>query len=310
MNVVGTETDLSLLYENIHKAGMDDAVTNDINVLSNTIFLHNDYFLNTIIYNNELSIIKYKIKHTSELYNNILLSSPTIINNSSIFNNNIYGITNSTNTDLYFINNNNSSINLYNYINIINLESYSFCNTKITSIITPSSLTCIYDNAFDNSLLTYIEIPSCIKIDDGAFNNCKYLTHIIFPNNLSIMNKYVFSNCISLVSCNLLNTNLQYINSFTFYQCNSLTHISFPSTLLSIDNFAFYGCISLSSFDFTNVKPMKFNEQIFYSSYNCGYSIFVNEKDYDEWINLNNYLLYNETNMSSHIKVLNTNKNE
>lgn len=48
MNVVGTETAISALYENIHNASIDNVVANDINVLSNTIFINPS--LNTYTY--------------------------------------------------------------------------------------------------------------------------------------------------------------------------------------------------------------------------------------------------------------------
>lgn len=337
MNVVGTETDLSLLYENIHLANIDNNIINNINVLSNIIIFNQQQQVAIITQyiNNNISVNFYDIDNIDIEYDNILINNSNVIINNSQIKLTEYSIINSNDIELFFAtqsiisNFNNDS---YNNLKILGHSSCQCLSTDI--FICPSNLTCISHSAFrrqkyikqiishskkldtissyafSNSTITNITLDSCKHILSHAFERCYQLSNIIWPNDLQTIDEFSFYACSSLINIDISHTLLTCINSHAFNNCISLTNISFPSTILSIDNFAFYGCSKLSSFDFTNVKPMKLNKQIFYSSYTCGYSIFVNKENYNEWINLNDQLLYNETNLSSHIKVLNTNENK
>lgn len=335
MNIIGTETALSLLYDNIRQANLSADVINDINVLSNIAFLNDDYNLLTITKNNNISLYlddNNNNGNDDDEYDCIyyLAHDAHIINNSQIYDVVPYGIIKNK-KQLIIANQNISSYfydNQYNYLTSINAYSISFIscdafilpekiqyidhfafeledNNNILSIIHPknNSLKYIGESAFKKQKIQYIKLNSCNYIGKLAFYQCMMLSCIELPNNLQIIENDAFDNCISLSTVDLKNTQLEIINPFTFAHCSSLVSASFPSTLLSIDSFAFYDCPKLSAFDFTNVNPIKLQEQIFYSCAS-NYSIFVNEDKYNEWITLNSHILFNESNLSSHFKML------
>ncbi len=67
--------------------------------------------------------------------------------------------------------------------------------TKLKTISLPSdaSYCSIYKNAFKESGLTHIEIPSIYNINTGAFDNCTSLTHIWFESGVSFINGSIMS---------------------------------------------------------------------------------------------------------------------
>ncbi len=75
-------------------------------------------------------------------------------------------------------------------------------NSNLTSIILPSSLTSIEDQAFwDCTGLTSIIIPQSVtEIGDGAFGNCSGLTSINIPQSVTIIGNTAFASCTGLTS--------------------------------------------------------------------------------------------------------------
>lgn len=310
MNIVGTETALSLLYDNIQQANLNKAIANDVNLLSNTLFLNDDYMLtlsnsnsNDILINyskfDDRTFTQYIATHLS---NKILATNINIVNNSSQLSILPYGI-----VDLGGIHTLKpitipKCYNDYSYNNIEKLYPYSCSYVSTDTFFAPLNLKYVDKYAFCYSAIQTVVLSSCYKINANAFSN-NSISAIVFSNNLQKIENQAFVGCTNLHIANLQNTQLQYISQFAFAHCSSLVSASFPSTLLSIDSFAFYDCPKLSAFNFTNANPIKLQEQIFYS---CArnYTIFVSDDKYDEWIRLNNQLLFDESNLSSHIKVL------
>ena len=119
----------------------------------------------------------------------------------------------------------------------------SFCNEDmnqdhrhtISSIVLPSSLVRIGDNAFsDCSDLASIEIPEgVVSIGSGAFKKCRSLTSLVIPE--------------SVVS----------IGDEAFYFCDGLTSISIPDGCVIGDD-AFVRCSSLNAIN--DMNPVEWAE--------------------------------------------------
>ena len=97
--------------------------------------------------------------------------------------------------------------------------------TSLTSVVIPSSVTCIGGSAFYNcSGLTSIVIPNSVtSIGSSAFYNCSGLTSIVIPSSVTS------------------------IASYAFEGCSGLTSVEIPNSVTSIGDEAFYGCIALKT---------------------------------------------------------------
>ncbi len=97
--------------------------------------------------------------------------------------------------------------------------------------VIPAGITDIASTAFDNCLLSYIEIPASVtSIGDAAFYFCQFLKTIKIPDGVSS------------------------IGNNMFQQCFHLAEVSLPATVTSIGNHAFYGCESLKTVCFNGTE--------------------------------------------------------
>jgi len=95
--------------------------------------------------------------------------------------------------------------------------------------------------------VVHVVVRSCLnKIIGGAFNNCRNLTSICLPDNITEISSYAFRNCSSLVSIELPES-VNYIGDSAFGNCSDLTSINLPSSLTTIWDSAFSGCSKLRS---------------------------------------------------------------
>lgn len=125
-------------------------------------------------------------------------------------------------------------------------------------------------NAFQNSGIESISIPSSVEYAEFAFQNCTNLTSVTFedegsrPYYLTLTNTFencinldnivlpkgkclglnAFSGCTSLSNITLSETEVT-IPANAFYGCTSLTNIDIPDSVTSIGGRAFYGCTNL-----------------------------------------------------------------
>ena len=116
-------------------------------------------------------------------------------------------------------------------------------NTNIKYIHVPEGVTTISDNAFGNSSLQSIDLPSHLHfIDEWAFYNCTSLTQVSMPTTLDTIGAGCFSRCTRLTSIEIPN-GLRTITSESFNGCTSLSHITWGNAIEVIDTAAFGGCI-------------------------------------------------------------------
>ena len=114
------------------------------------------------------------------------------------------------------------------------IPDYTFLNpdtrkskTSLISIVLPSSVTSIEDNAFANCIgLTTFTIPSSVtSIGDGAFAGCSGLTTFTIPSSVTSIGEGAFDSCSGLTS--ITTTRLTPIDlsssSYVFYRVNKTT---------------------------------------------------------------------------------------
>ena len=115
-------------------------------------------------------------------------------------------------------------------------------NNDIKYVFVPDGVTEICDNAFGNSSLESIDLPSQMRlIDEYAFYFCESLTHVSMPATLNTMGDGVFEECSNLTSIAIPN-GLRVIPQSAFYFCESLSQITWGDAVAVIDSFAFGGC--------------------------------------------------------------------
>ncbi len=129
--------------------------------------------------------------------------------------------------------------NTYNGVPVTSIYPNAFENTKITTVIIPSSITCIGENAFYGcDSLTSVEIS-----DVGAWCN------ISFGNNYA--NPFYYATDLylnkKLTTELVIPAGVTNIERYTFYKCNTLTSITIPSSVTDIGDNAFFGCTNLAN---------------------------------------------------------------
>ena len=123
----------------------------------------------------------------------------------------------------------------------------------ISKIILPKSTLRIDEGAFrECKKLESIDISNSVtSIGDLVFRGCTRLTNIDIPNSVTSIGENTFSECTSLKSINISNS-LTSIGSQTFYGCTSLTNIDIPNSVKNIGIDTFHGCTSLKDINISN----------------------------------------------------------
>ncbi len=154
----------------------------------------------------------------------------------------------------------------------------TFYNSGITSIIIPSSVTSIGEDAFFGCTgLRSVTIPSSVtSIGINAFEGCIGLTEVNITDLLSWLNidfeeersysgeYHYYSNPLSNAGCLKLNgteitdliipDGITEIENGPFYGWKGLRSVTIPSSVISIGCFAFYGCTGLTEVNITDLS--------------------------------------------------------
>lgn len=145
-------------------------------------------------------------------------------------------------------------------------NSGDFMSSAIQAIYIPKSATVI--GGFDGVVLencknlTTVVIPANVTmIDRNAFYGCESLTSIAIPNGVSVIGAGAFEGCTSLADINIPNS-VTKINNGAFFKCESLTSITIPDSVTEIGYQAFYGCTNLTatykgkSYDYAHINDL------------------------------------------------------
>ena len=101
------------------------------------------------------------------------------------------------------------------------------------------NITSIGREAFDNTGLTRLELPSSLEeIEQYAFRNCNNLTHVTIPSNVSQVRRAAFQGCKSLQTI-VVSEGVKYIDDYAFYDCGNLISVSLPKSVRYLGNGTF-----------------------------------------------------------------------
>lgn len=121
------------------------------------------------------------------------------------------------------------------------LDGFNF-NRDVKCVVVPDGVTEVCDNAFANSSLVSIDLPSRMTmIDEYAFYSCKSLAHVGMPESLDSLGEGVLEECSNLTSIVIPN-GLRVVPQDAFYFCEKLSQIAWGDAVAVIDSFAFGGC--------------------------------------------------------------------
>jgi hypothetical protein len=134
---------------------------------------------------------------------------------------------------------------------VTHISNYAFFGTKIQSVVLPSTVKVIGDNAFANCIeLREVKFGKGLQsVGERAFFNCRSLKKLTINNHLQYLGESAFEHCISLVSVRFPST-LEVIEAYSFQDCTSLKKVTLRTNLIEIKSSAFSNCITLSNINF------------------------------------------------------------
>ena len=204
-----------------------------------------------------------------------------------------YNAINCTNLGSYF--NNNRVFQEYLTLKILNIgdsvqsippQAFHSAGLIGTQVF-PASMVSIGDLAFTYTKIDSLVFPSGLThIGDQAFLHCDKISGTVeLPADMTVLNNYVFGQCINIDSI-ILSQNLISIGSNTFFNCIKISLPIFPPTLKTIGSAAFSHCSNMSgTANLENVTSIGHS-----AFYNC--SNLTTVKFSDDLSALNDYLFY------------------
>lgn len=110
---------------------------------------------------------------------------------------------------------------------------------------------CIAGDVFKEHAITSVQLPDSLqKIGNSAFQSCKELKEITFPEGLTTIDDLAFYYCTQLENT-VLPENLKFLGNSAFYACDSLTEITVPEGITWMSG-TFANCYSLHTLNLPN----------------------------------------------------------
>ena len=132
------------------------------------------------------------------------------------------------------------------------IETATFTSCQyLDSVHFPTSIEYIGDYAFQSCGFKEITLPEGVSFGTAVFMSNQKLTKVTFPENLTKIEKSMFSNCSSLKEI-VIPEGVKSIEYGAFSSCISLTDITLPVGVEIIGENAFTRCSSLASIDIPN----------------------------------------------------------
>ena len=109
----------------------------------------------------------------------------------------------------------------------------------------------IAGDVFKEHAITSVQLPDSLqKIGNSAFQSCKELKEITFPEGLTTIDDLAFYYCTQLENT-VLPENLKFLGNSAFYACASLTEITVPEGITWMSG-TFANCYSLHTLNLPN----------------------------------------------------------
>lgn len=150
------------------------------------------------------------------------------------------------------------SITIGNYCTRIGRDAFNGC-TALSNIIIPNNVDSIGVQAFMNSGLSVVSIPSNVKkIDESTFAHCSNLESVSLGIGVKRIEKTAFWDCPSLTEITIPEQ-VEYIGLNAFIGCTSLS-----SVIWNAENCAIYNVVSQRPFSNieNNITSFVFGEQV------------------------------------------------
>ena len=136
-------------------------------------------------------------------------------------------------------------------IAVTSIGSQAFLyNTQLISVdLSQAAITEIGNSAFNGCrLLEEVTFPDTLtKIGDLAFNGCKSLKEVTFPDTLQTIGYQAFNSNEKLTSVDLSNTTVTTLGKLTFSKCTALREVILPSNLTELGSSIFTDCKHIES---------------------------------------------------------------
>ena len=158
-------------------------------------------------------------------------------------------------------------INFPDTLTEINVDAFKKCENLVEVNLQSTKITIIYEHTFNScSKLESVYLPNNLsEIKNSAFAYCYSLKEIDFPESLTIIGPFSFTEC--GFERLILKEGLVTIDNFVFYKCSYLKQISLPSTLTKIGTFTFTGCTSLIDIEYNGDNPATVQATDIFKSY-------------------------------------------
>ena len=123
-----------------------------------------------------------------------------------------------------------------------------FKESTVKTVILPLNLEAIPNNAFYQSKITSIDIPSSVvSIGVSAFESCTSLAgDLILPNGLQSIGSKAFYSCSKLIGNLIIPDNVTSIGSEAFYRCSKFTSLTLGKGITTIPSRCFFYCEGFS----------------------------------------------------------------
>jgi hypothetical protein len=103
------------------------------------------------------------------------------------------------------------------------------------------------NSSYGKAGLTSVILPSSITlIGENAFAYCQEITSVVMPSSVDSIGFCAFQYC-GLMDLGSLPSSLVFIGGSAFMNCTALSNLDIPASVISIGNNCFYGCNGLSS---------------------------------------------------------------
>jgi len=144
--------------------------------------------------------------------------------------------------------------------NIVGIAKHAFSGADITMLNMKNNLNFIGEEAFAKSDIEEVNMPfpdetKEIKWSGNAFESCKKLRRVIFPEGIKGSYNAAFINCTSLTEV-ILPESMTHISPEMFLCCESLETVTIPKDVSVIPAACFYGCKSLKNVNLDNIDDI------------------------------------------------------